>query len=616
MHFSGEQQPTRAQSELSNHSERVEPRGAVRMKCLHTKRFLATFLSVSFFISILALFGCQGLGGGSSSVGPPGISPSPTPTPDSGTGAFSGVLTWKGGSSRNGLYANETTLTPANVNTSQFGKKGVFHADGLVIAQPLLVSNVDMGAAGKHNVLIVASEHDSIFAFDADNPGAAALWQRSYLDAANGVTPMPDNFGGRTALGGEIGITGTPVIDPNTGAIYFVTALSRNGKAESWLRAVDIKTGKDFGPGSVQITASVPGDGKASVNGQIAFDPSIQNQRPGLALLNGNVLIAFGSFSDFGIYHGWLMAYDATLLKQVAVFNPTPQAQPNDVAGGPADHGGGGSFWGGGAAPAIDSDGSIFVVGADGSNNADTGGHNYGDSVLKLQLTGNAFQVVDWFSPANRDCIDEADLEIGSGGVALLPAEVGNGKNVAAVISKEGRFFILDRASLGHFNAAGDTQIPATFMVGNNTCFFGMGSGFAEGPNWQRLYGNVSYWNGNFYVGAANAPLKQYTFSNGLPNSTPFAQSATSSSLRGMNTVVSANGNSNGVVWAYEKSANGGQAILHAYDATNIGHELWNSNMSGARDALPVGTAFGVPLVVNGKVIAAGDSTVSIFGQL
>ncbi len=580
------------------------------MRSDQSKKFPAAFLFISFFLSMLALFGCQGLGGGSNN------GPGASPTPDASTGAFNGVLNWKGGNSRNGLYANETTLTPANVNTTQFGKKGVFHADGLIIAQPLLVSSVDMGAAGTHNVLIVASEHDSIFAFDADNPSAAPLWQRSYLDPANGVTTMADNFGGRTALGGEIGITGTPVIDSNTGAIYFVTTIARNGKPEQWLRAVDIKTGKDFGPGSVQITASVPGDGKASVNGQIAFDPSIQNQRPGLALLNGNVLISWGSFSDFGVYHGWLMAYDATALKQVAVFNPTPQNQPNDVVGGPADHGGGGSFWGGGAAPAIDSDGSIFIVAADGSNNADSGGQNFGDSVLKLKLNGNAFQIVDWFSPANRDCIDEADLEIGSGGVAILPADAGNGKNLAAVISKEGRLFILNRDSLGHFNAAGDTQIPAAFMVGNQTCFLGMGGGFAEGPNWQRLYGNVSYWNGNIYAGAANAPLKQYSFQNGIPNSTPLAQSGTSSSLRGMNTVVSANGNTNGIVWAYEKSANGGQAILHAYDATNIGRELWNSNMAGGRDSLPVATAFGVPVVLNGRVIAAGDSAVTVFGAL
>jgi hypothetical protein len=580
------------------------------MKYQKSNRFLATFLFSVLFFSMMALFGCQGLGGGG------GSNAGASPTPDSTTGAFNGILNWKGGNSRNGLYANETTLAPANVNTAQFGKKAVFHADGLVIAQPLLVSSVDMGAAGTHNLLIFATEHDSIFAFDMDNPSAPPLWQRSYLDPANGVTTMADNFGGRTALGGEIGITGTPVIDSNTGAMYFVTTIARNGKPEQWLRAVDIKTGKDFGPGSVQITASVPGDGKASANGQIAFDPSIQNQRPGLALLNGNVLISWGSFSDFGVYHGWLMAYDATALKQVAVFNPTPQNQPVDVVGGPADHGGGGSFWGGGAAPAIDSDGSIFVVSADGSNNAGSGGQNFGDSVLKLKLNGNTFQVVDWFSPANRDCIDEADLEIGSGGVALLPPDVGNGKNVAAVISKEGRFFLLDRASLGHFNAAGDTQIPASFMIGSQTCFLGMGNGFAEGPSWQRLYGNVSYWNGNIYAGASNAPLKQYTFTNGLPNPTPVAQSATISSLRGMNTVVSANGNTNGIVWANEKSANGGQAVLHAYDATNIGRELWNSNMAAGRDSLPVATAFGVPLVLNGRVVVAADSTVTVFGKL
>jgi hypothetical protein len=563
------------------------------------------FFSITclFIMGCLLLSGCGGL----RSSGDGGGGATPTPTP----GAFSGVLTWKGDLSRKGLY-NETTLTPANVNTTQFGKLATFRTDGLIIAQPLFVSNLDMGALGQHNVIILANEHDSVYAFDADHPAAASLWERHYTDPANGITTAPDDFGGRTSLGGEVGITGTPVIDSSTGILYFVTTLARNGKVEQWLRAVDIRTGKDFGPGSMQIQASVAGDGKASVNGQIAFDPSIQNQRPGLVDLNGNIIIAWGSFSDFGVYHGWVMAYDATTLQQKAVFNSTPQDQPNDVAGGPADHGGGGSYWGGGAAPSVDDAGNIYIVSADGSFNLDSGGKNTGDTVLKLQLSGNTFNIVDWFSPSNQVCLDQADLEIGSGGVALLP-DVGAGKKLGAVINKEGRLYLLNLDSMGKFNPAGDTQIPQMLVVGSKTCFAGMGAGFAEGPDWQRLYGNPSFWNGNIYLATANGPLRQYRFQNGMLGTAPFAQSSNTFGLRGGNTVVSANDTSNAIVWAYEKSGTGGPAVLHAYDANTVTHEFWNSNMNPA-DSMGTGVGFGTPVVANGRVIAIFDRFAVIYG--
>jgi len=571
-----------------------------------------------FAIVCLFLAGCAGITGAAVPASPsptPGQTPAPTATPTPAlAGAFNGVLKWKGDTSGKGLYDQETVLTPTNVNVAGFGKVGTFVGDGLIIAQPLFVSNLDMGAAGVHNVVIFVTEHDSVYAFDVDHPNTAALWERHYTDPANGITPGIDNFGGRTSLGGEIGITGTPVIDAATGIIYFSTMIARNGKAEQWLRAVDIRTGKDFGPGSVQIQASVAGDGKGSVNGQIAFDPTVQNQRQGLVELNGMIVLAWGSFSDFGVYHGWLMAYDAATLQQKAIYNPTVKFQADDSADGPSDHGGGGSFWGGGASPAIDANGNIYEVAADGSFNADEGGTNFGDAVMKLSLGANGFSVVDWFSPSNQACLNLADLEIGSGGVAILPSEVDPSRRLAAVINKEGRVYILNLDNLGHFNAAGDTQIPQMLQVGNRACFTGIGSGFAEGPDWQRMYGNASYWNQNLYMGAANSPLRQFHFQGGTLGATPFATSPTSYSLRGANTVVSSNGATNGIVWAYEKSVTG-RAILHAYDATLISRELWNSAMNG-RDALGQGTAFGTPVVANGRVIVGADKVVTVFAPL
>ena len=573
----------------------------------------ALHASVLLFVAttFLLLAGCAGITGAANG---PGASPTPTPTVAS---AFNGVLKWKGDISGKGLYDQETTLTPANVNVSAFGKVGTFVTDGLVIAQPLFVANLDMGAAGVHNVVIVANEHDSVVAFDVDHPAAAPLWARSYIDPAHGITTAAANFPGRTSLGGEVGITGTPVIDAATGIMYFVTIIERNGVPEQWLRALDIRTGKDFGPGSVQVQASVPGDGVGSVNGQIKFDPMTQNQRQGLVEVNGSILVAWGSFSDFGVYHGWLIAYDAATMQQKAVFNPTTRFQAVDTANGPADHGGGGSVWGGGASPAIDANGNIYEATADGSFNADQpGGTNMGDTVLKLSLGANGFSVVDWFSPSNQACLNHADLEIGSGGVAILPAEVDPSRKLAAVINKEGRLYILNLDSMGHFNAAGDTQIPQVLQVGNKTCLTGMGDGFAEGPDWQRLYGNASYWNQNLYLGASNAPLRQFHFQGpGTLTATPVAQSPTSYSLRGANTVVSSNGAQNGIVWAYEKSAVGVTAVLHAYDATSVSRELWNSNMNG-RDSLGEATAFGVPVVANGRVIVGVFNAAVVFAPL
>ena len=471
-----------------------------------------------------------------------------------------------------------------------------------------------MGAAGTHNIIILATEHDSVYALDADNLAAGPLWVRHYLDPANGITTMPDNFGGRTTLGGEVGITGTPVIDPATGVLYFVTVLSNNGTAEQWLRAVDIRTGQDFGPGSMKVQASVPGDGVDNVNGQIAFNPALQNQRAGLAQLNGSILVPWGSFSDWGKYHGWLMAFDAATLQQQAVFNSATQFQAIDPVSGPADHGGGAAFWQGGAAPAIDAAGNIYLNAADGSFNADQGGNNYGDTLLKLHLNGNSFQVVDWFTPFNQACVDEADLEIGSGGVLLLPADVGGGTKLAGAINKEGRFFLLNTDTLGHYNAAGDDQVLQEFMIGEHSCTSEVANA-AEGTGWNRLYGNPSYWNGNLYAQASSLALKQYQFQNGSLNPTPIAQSPSISGLRGANTVVSANGNQDGIVWAYEKSSTG-MAVLHAYDATMVSHELWNSSMNAGRDQMGTGIAFMAPVVVDGRVIVTYDFSVAVYGQL
>jgi hypothetical protein len=539
---------------------------------------------------------------------PPPPPPPPPPGPQ-----FSGVLMWKGDASGRGQYDQETALTPANVNASQFGLLGRFATDGLLVAQPLYVANVDTGS-GTHNIIIAATEHCSVYAIDADHPSAGSLWERHYLDPANSITAQLDTFGGRSTFNGEVGITGTPVVDPVTGALYFVTMYVHNGVTEQWLRALDVRTGKDFAPG-MQIQASVPGDGKGSVNGQIAFDPSIHNQRMGLVESNGSIIVAWGSFSDKGVYHGWLMAFDPVTLQLQAAFTPTPQAETGDPVNGPSDDGGGAGLWAGGAAPTIDDAGNIYINTADGSFNANNGGNNYGDSLVKLKLNGNSFQVVDWFTPANQICLNLLDLDLGSTGITLLPTDITSGQKLAVSANKEGRLYLLDTGNLGHFNSGGD-QIPQEFMVGAHPCLKGTALA-AEGATWNRLYGNISYWNGFVYAAPSNMAMQQYQFVGSSFNPTPIAQTPTAYGWRGGNTVVSANGSQNGIVWAYEKTppppTGSGQGILHAYDATSISTELWNSNATSGQ-TLGQGIGFSTPVVANGHVITTSDTRVTVYG--
>jgi hypothetical protein len=552
-------------------------------------------------LPLAILVGCRGIGTGDFEAG---LFNPPPPATNS-----AGVFMWKGDNTAKGLYSNEIMLTPTNVNPAQFGMLGRFTADGILMAQPLYVSNLNMGSGGTHDVIIIVTENDSVYALDAEYPGAAPLWQRSFINPNKGITPLPDNFGGRTTLGPNAGITGTPIIDQTTNAMYFVTADSNNGAAEQWFRAIDIRTGNDFGPRSTKVDVSVPGDGSASTNGRIAFDASIQNQRMGLVEVNRKIIVAWGSFSDRGLYHGWVMAFDAATLALQAVFNSATEYQDDP------DKGGGVGFWAGGAAPAVDSGGNIYFEGANGSFDADQGGNNYGDTLLKLQLTGSTFQVMDTFTPSDANCIDHDDLELGSGSIALLPTDFTNGNQFAATTSKEGRLYLIDINNLGGYNVAGDTQIPQEFMVGEVSCSTTTTPVAADGPTWDRLYGNPSYWNGNLYAAAANIPLKQYQFKGGLLSPTPVAESPSSYGYRGGNTVVSSNGIQNAIVWAYEKQVSG-IGLLHAYDANSVINEIWNTQMNPTRDGLGEGINFSTPVVVDGRVITTYDSTVAIFGLL
>jgi hypothetical protein len=313
------------------------------------------------------------------------------------------------------------------------------------------------------------------------------------------------------------------------------------------------------------------------------------------------VFVGFGSYSDIGNYHGWLFAFDAATLTQRAVWNASPNAE-------------GSAIWQGGGAPAFDGAGNIYLETADGHN--PDGVVDFGDSFVKLQLAGNAFTVLDWFRPYNADCLDTKDLDLGSGAPTLLPDDQGNGvhPHLAFATSKEGRVYLLDRDNLGKFNAGADTQVPDWKLLNSVTCEKTDGSTSpASANNTLRIYSSGTYWNGHLYVATANGNMHSFQIQNATL--AEVGHTATDFDTRSPIGVVSASGNTNGILWAAERNSTG-HGILHAWDALNVTNELWNSDMNGARDGLANAQVFTTPVAINGNVYVANSKNVTAFGLL
>jgi hypothetical protein len=507
-----------------------------------------------------------------------------------------GVLTQRYDNSRIGLNAQETVLTPANVNQNQFGKLFSLPVDGQVYAEPLYMQNVSINGA-VHNVLFVATEHDSVYAFDADGQSTTPLWHTSFLNPLTGVTTVPSQDVGAPDITPEIGITSTPVIDPSGGTIY-LTAKTKELQVPSCtsncnynyvhrLHALDITTGAEKLGGPVMISASVPGSGYDNVNGTVTFGALRQLQRPALLLLNGVVYIGFGSHGDVDPYHGWLMAYNATNLQQIAVFNVTP-------------NGARGALWQGGGGFSVDPQGNLFLVTANGTFDANaTGGVDYGDSAVKLQLNSSQFQVLDYFAPDNEATMEAEDLDLGSDPGLVLPDQPGPYPHLLATAGKDGRLWILNRDNLGHLQKqdAGAVQVIQGFN--------GM------------LFAGGAYWNGNLYFQAVTDYLKEFPLQSGMAQSPTLAGSLIG--YPGAPAVVSANGTSDGIGWMVQADAfgSGGPAVLHAFDATNVATELYNSAQAlNFRDQAGPAVKFVVPTVANGKVYIGTGSEVDVYGLL
>lgn len=493
------------------------------------------------------------------------------------------VLTWKNDNQRTGQNLSETTLTPSNVGSPSFGKLFSQGVDENVYAQPLHKSGVSISGKGTHNVVFVASENNSVYAFDADdNSGSNTnpLWQVNL-----GLAP---NVNSET--GPVVGITGTPVIDPSSGTLYVVAITVENGSYFHRLHALDIGSGAEKFGGPVVIQPSVPGTGADSSGGKVTFNPHNQNQRPALLLIGGVVYVASGvqSALEFSVpYHGWVIGFNASTLAQVSVYNNTP----NDQMGG---------IWMAGAIGA-DTSGNIFAVSGNGS--VDPSSTSLGNSVIKLS---SGLSLLDYFSPHDTPSLNSADLDLGSGGCLILPSQPGTTTpNLIIQGGKEAILHVLNRDNLGKYDPSVDhvvqeVNIPnAGYLMSTPTYFF-------DGTNRWIFVKDT----GPSY-GSTPSPLWQYKLTNGLLSSSPITQSSDhwGSPLCG-SPVVSANGTSNGIVWAIEPS---NPAVLRAWDATNLNTLLYSSSSKASDQAGP-GVKFTCPTVANGKVYVGTSTGLYVYG--
>lgn len=516
------------------------------------------------------------------------ISGSTTLTVTSGIVSTASVLTYHNDLGRTGQNLDETLLTPANVTSATFGKLFFDSIDGQAYAQPLYVPNLTISGQGAHNVVYVATENDTVYAFDADR-AASPLWHTSLL--LNGGSAVSSRDTSCDQIVPQIGITSTPVIDLSSNTLYAVAMTKEGSSYFQRLHALDMTTGQEKLGGPVVITATVAGSGAGSSGGKITFNPLSQLNRPGLALVNGIVYIAFGSHCDVPPYHGWMFAYSASNLSQIAVYNTTPNGSQAAI-------------WQTGDAPAVDSGNNLYVMTGNGTFDANTpGGVDFGDSFLKLTMSGSSLGLSDYFTPFDQANLDSSDQDVGSGGPLALPDQPGAHLHLLLGASKPGTIYLLNRDSMGHYcgGCSSDTQIVQSLPGA-------IGSSF----------GTPAYWNGNVYFLGSGDALKAFSLNNGLLSTSPTSHAPTAFGFPGSTPSVSANGTTHAIVWVLQNDAAGsGPAVLHAYDGTNVATELYNSNQAAAgRDTAGFAVKFTVPTVVNGKVYVGTTTELDVFGLL
>ena len=526
----------------------------------------------------LAMTGC------SNSASKPSVTTVPPSIP-----VTTDVLTYHNDVARTGQNLAETTLTIDNVNSSTFGKLGFYSVDGLVDAEPLYASQAAVPSKGTHNLLIVASEHGSVYAFDADS--GATIWQVTTLKT--GETTSDDRGCGQITP--EIGVTSTPVIDrasgPN-GAVY-VVAMSKDssGNYHQRLHALDLVLGTELFGGPTDVQATYPGTGDNSNGTNVVFDPGQYAERAALLLLNGVIYTAWTSHCDIRPYTGWIMGYSESTLAQTSVLNVTPNGNE-------------GSIWMAGAGLAADSSGNIYFLDANGDFDTTLNASgfpsdgDYGNAFMKLS-TSAGLAVADFFEMNNGVSESDSDTDLGSGGTIVLPDlndGSGNTLHLAVGAGKDSNLYLVNRDSMGKFAA-------------NSNNIYQELAGALPGGVWAM----PAYFNNTIYYGSVGSLIQAFTITNAKLSTSSTAQTANSFAYPGATPSISANGTSNGIVWAVENS---NPAVLHAYNAASLS-ELYNSNQAGnGRDQFGSGNKFITPMIVNGKVFVGTPSGVAVFGLL
>ena len=535
--------------------------------------------------------GLAGCGGGSASATPASFNPpaGSTPTPAQRTD----VVTYKNDLARSGQNLTESVLTLANVNASSFGLLRILSVDGKVDAQPLYLSALSLGGAA-HNVVFVATENDSVYAFDADS--GSTLWHVSLLGSGETVSDPR----GCNQIAPVIGVTSTPVIDRAAGphGAIFAVAMSSGGAYHQRLHALDVTTGAELFGGPREITASyaAPAGG-----GTRSFDPGQYAERAALLLSQGTLYTSWTSHCDQAPYTGWVIAYNETTLAQTAVLNVAPNGTGSGAASaGPA-------IWMSGGGPAADTAGNVYLLTANGAfettldANGFPSGGDYGNSFLKLGPSGtSALAVIDYFTMYDEVSESAADEDLGSGGVLLLPDLTDAGGSVRHLMvgaGKDGNLYVVNRDSLGKFSS-----------TANN--IWQQLSGVLPGGIWS----TPAWFNGMLYYGPSGASLRAFPASGARLAATPSSQSAATFAYPGTAPAISANGTANAIVWAHE---NASLAVLHAFDAINLARELYNSSQApNGRDQFGAGNKFITPTIADGKVFVGTQSGVAVFGLL
>lgn len=528
--------------------------------------------------------------------------------------AGTAVLTYHNNNSRTGANTNESWLIPANVNTNTFGLLMKYEVDGYVYTQPLYFPGLEIPGHGTHNAVFIGTQNNSVYALDADdNSGTngGLLWHANLGDGIDIVTNH--EFGGRyhnnvlQDLLPRVGITGTPVIDAVSGTLY-VDAFTRTAtdtatNFQHKIHALNLINGAERPFSPVEVMASVPGNGVGSSNGLLQFEARQHMQRPALTLAGGILYVAYGSAADTDPYHGWIIGFDAATLRLLTnhVFNTTPNATVDQF--GP--HAGEGALWMGGNGLCVDENTNLYFEVANGSFTADASlgnGADYGDSFMKLSTANHRLAVADYFTPFNQAAMQEADADFGSGGAVVLPDEVGSTAHPHLIVGgdKASKIYLVDRDNMGRYNATNDDQIVQEF--------------YADAG---KFFSTPAYFNHQLYYQGVGGVMKAFSISNGLINTTPVSATKTSFSGFGTTPSVSANGRRDGIVWTIQSdgAVRSRPAILHAYNATNLAQELYNSSQLPDRDNPGNAVKMTVPTVADGKVFIGAQYALSIFGN-